>query len=247
MVVEHRVRAKLEAAMGRFIPLLVGALLAAIGVSALATAGARSREVYRERELRLAAERRVEELKETLKEQEARPGRIMVSESGDATALKKEVETLRSALQAAQAKLAAPRPDRERPKPEDAAALQAKALDPSKTAADRLDALSKLRSIPGGRTEAVALALLDVLESGIESDARARILSNLKEAIPEGQAHRVIVLLKSDPEREVREEAAESLGPLKHLDVVRSALEDAANSDAAESVKRQARRALERN
>jgi len=108
-----------------------------------------------------------------------------------------------------------------------------------------IDALSRLRMLPTGRTDEVVLSMLDLLESGIETDQRADILRNLKGAVPLVQSSRVITLLRSDEERVVREEAAETLGPLKDDAQVRAALEEAVRSDASEDVRRQAKAALE--
>jgi len=238
------------------------AVLFTATVASAWVAAARSREAGREREERASLERQVAALRDQVKQLQVqapkpeRPPEISApapapTEPADVAPLRKEVETLRAEV----ARLEAQNRDLKRgargPNPApfagrlDVPNLQARAKDGSVPVEERIEALSRLRMHPTGRSAEVVVSMLDLLESGIETPNRADILRHLKGAIPLVQSPRVITVLRSDAERVVREEAAESLGPLKDDAQVRAALEEAARSDASEEVRREAKAALE--
>ena len=129
------------------------------------------------------------------------------------------------------------------PKPPDAqelARLQAAAMDPTKSAEDRLQALARLRRVPDARTRGVVTGMLRLFETSTNSDVRVNILRNLHRALPLDLKGPVIRALQSDPEREIREEAAETLGPHINDPVVRAALEHASRNDVNEKVREEA-------
>ncbi len=118
------------------------------------------------------------------------------------------------------------------------------ALDPSQGEENRVKALLVLRmSQPDGRTEEVVQSMLDLFSSSTRADLRADILRNLHRALPLRLKDPVLRAL-ADPDGKVREEAAETLGPLKADPAVRAALEHAAKNDPESKVRRQAAASL---
>jgi cell division protein FtsB len=238
------------------------AVLFAATIASAWVAAARSREAGREREERASLERQVAALHDQVKQLESRnqelgrprevPGQVEAAiDRAEVALLRKDMAILKeevARLEALNRELR--RGSRGTPSVPfggrmDAANLQARAKDGSLAVEDRIEALSRLRMLPTGRTPEVVASMLDLLESGIETAHRADILRHLKGAVPLIQSQRVITLLRSDEQRVVREEAAETLGPLKDDAQVRAALEEAARSDASEEVRRQAKAALE--
>jgi HEAT repeat protein len=105
-------------------------------------------------------------------------------------------------------------------------------------------ALRELRRVEGGRTRAVAESLLGLLDTAADPSLRADICRQLHRAVPPDLKGPLLRRLRADADARVREEAAETLGPLKEDPEVRAALEDAARSDAEEKVRSQAARSL---
>lgn len=130
------------------------------------------------------------------------------------------------------------------PKPEEIPGLQATAMNPSMSAEERVKALSRLRSTREGRTREVAASMLQLLETSEDAGIRADILRQLHRALPPDLKDPVLRRLQLDTEAKVREEAAETLGPLKADPAVKSALEQAAQSDADLKVRAQALQSL---
>ena len=83
------------------------------------------------------------------------------------------------------------------------------------------------------------------IHRAIEAAFRADVLRNLKGARGERLENYLLDVLAADPEADVRAEAAESLGPFSSKARVRTALENAARSDASASVRAAALEALE--
>ena len=75
-----------------------------------------------------------------------------------------------------------------------------------------------------GRTPAVTASLLPLLETA-EGSVRADLCRHLKNAVPRELADPLIRAMRADPEASVREEAAETLGPLRAEPAVAKALE----------------------
>jgi len=117
------------------------------------------------------------------------------------------------------------------------------ALDPSRPAAERVKALEDLRFY-GRISPEVAAAMLRIFETSAESAVRADVLRHLHRSLPLGLAATVLRALQSDPERKVREEAAETLGPLRDDPSIRVALEHAAQNDPDLDVRAQALKSL---
>ena len=123
--------------------------------------------------------------------------------------------------------------------------MKARILDTALTAEQRLAALRTLRfSSPLERTAEVVESMLALLEASGEADVRADICRQLdKVTDPRFQAALLFRVMR-DPSAKVREEAAESLGPMAGDPAVKAALEQAAAGDADERVRRQAERSL---
>jgi hypothetical protein len=117
------------------------------------------------------------------------------------------------------------------------------ALDPARPAAERVKALEELRA-HGRITPEVAAAVLRLFDTSPPPAVRADILRHLHRSLPLDQAGLVVRALQTDSDGKVREEAAETLGPLKEDPVVRAALERAAQNDPDLEVRAQALRSL---
>ncbi len=123
--------------------------------------------------------------------------------------------------------------------------LKARILDTALTPGQRLAALRTLRfSAPLERTAEVVESMLLLMEASADAEVRADICRQLdKVTDPRFQAA-LLFRVQRDPSPKVREEAAESLGPLAGDPAVKLALEQAAAGDADEAVRRQAERSL---
>ncbi len=125
----------------------------------------------------------------------------------------------------------------------DVARAAATTLDPNRPAAERVKALQELR-MHNRITVDVAAAMLRLLDTSPAPDARADILRHLHRSLPPDFAASVARALQSDSDRKVREEAAETLGPLKEDPAVRAALEHASQNDPDLDVRAQALKSL---
>lgn len=131
------------------------------------------------------------------------------------------------------------------PKARDPRDVQATALDATKAPAERVGALEWLRmNAPDLRTREVVDALAVLLETSPDAGLRAEICRHLKKAgawVKDPMLRR----LGLDVDERVREEAGETLGPLRDDPEVRAALERSAQSDPARRVREQCRESLE--
>ncbi len=160
--------------------------------------------------------------------------------------------TREAALQAFQDALAAlqrfPDPEEPAPAPKlppDIPALQAQALNPTLNARLRVDALSKLRSAGGdARSPDVVHAMVQLLQTSGDDRIRVDICRHLKGVQSDILKRQLLTSVGSDPVSKVREEAAESLGPMNQDPLVRQALEEAVQKDVSDRVRAQARDAL---
>lgn len=125
----------------------------------------------------------------------------------------------------------------------DTDALKSSLRDESVGESARIKSLALLRATaPEERAEVLEelLPLLDSDDDAIRADT-ARHLSGVTD--PRLVAP-LVQLLESDPSRKVREEAAETLGPLRNTREAKSALESAAQNDASDKVREQAKESL---
>ncbi|HEX7897374.1 MAG TPA: HEAT repeat domain-containing protein [Planctomycetota bacterium] len=141
-----------------------------------------------------------------------------------------------------------PDPDEPAPAPKqppDIPSLQAQALNPTLSARLRVDALAKLRSAgDGARSPAVVNSMVQLLQDSGDDRIRVDICRHMKGVESDFLKRQLLISVRSDPTSKVREEAAESLGPMTEDPLVRQALEEVAQRDASDKVQEQARRAL---
>lgn len=130
------------------------------------------------------------------------------------------------------------------PTPEEIAGWQALCMNPLALPDERVKALLKLRMTRDGRSEEVVRSILELLHAAPDPELRADILRHLKKAVPLLFKDSILKVLTSDPSEKVREEAAETLGPLGTDPAVRAALENASKNDPSEKVRKQAERSL---
>ena len=127
----------------------------------------------------------------------------------------------------------------------DVESLKAVARDASRPSAERVQALMELRdaenflAMRGHRNREVVTSLLPLLKDR-DASVRTDLCRHLKNAVPPDLAEPLVRALKEDPEASVREEAAETLGPIRDVPLVAAALEEAAKSDASKKVRDQA-------
>jgi hypothetical protein len=133
--------------------------------------------------------------------------------------------------------------------PQEIARLQSVAADPSKLPYERVQALLGLRMSeiggqPGGRSREVVAAMVQLLEASDDPKIRADICRHLHRAVPPEFKDPLMRRMQLDAEAKVREEAAETLGPLKGDPSVKAALEHAAQNDPDLKVRAQALQSL---
>jgi hypothetical protein len=122
-----------------------------------------------------------------------------------------------------------------------------KFLDPRQTEAARLAALGHLRSSgPGARGGAVAAAAIALVQTSPSAEARADVWRQMSGAREPMLVPHLVTSLQTDPDRRVREEAAETLGDYNDLPEVQAALRAASEGDAEQGVRREAMRSLGR-
>jgi hypothetical protein len=113
------------------------------------------------------------------------------------------------------------------PMPKDVPALQARALNPTLSPRERVNALSQLRSAgPDARGPDVVHAMVELLQCSGDDRIRADICRHLKGVESVRLKRQLLVSVHTDPTSKVREEAAETLGPMKDDPLVRQALEE---------------------
>lgn len=162
--------------------------------------------------------------------------------SGDLADLKKRVEAL-------ERRANPPRPgpgevNRISPNPAIVEMQKKRLMDPAQPERARASALGMLRSQGANKADDVVEAGLALLEGATEPNIRALILRNLRGAENARVIPSLLGLLKSDPDEDVRDEAARTVGEYKAQAEVRTALEQAASQDASAKVKRTASAAL---
>jgi len=108
----------------------------------------------------------------------------------------------------------------------------------------RAQALGMLRSQNSNKTDDVVEAGLGLLAAATEPNIKALILRGLRGAENVRVFPPVLALLKGDPDEDVRDEAARTLGEYLAQAEVKAALELAASQDASAKVKRTASAAL---
>lgn len=124
-------------------------------------------------------------------------------------------------------------------------ALQAKAQDPTAGPQERLTALARLRSAqPDGRSPDVVRSRIDLLRISPDGEIRADVCRQLSRVVSEELKQQLLVTARTDSFAKAREEAAETLGPMKADPVVRQALESIAVTDPDPRVQEQARKSL---
>ena len=124
--------------------------------------------------------------------------------------------------------------------------LRAKLLDRSLADADRLDALSKLRFLPGGVDAPVASGVCSWFREASAAGTRDTILREIHNTkFPEFQAL-FLDALRSDADETVRQRAAGDIDVYLDDAAVVQALEAARDGDASESVRKKAARTLEK-
>jgi hypothetical protein len=116
--------------------------------------------------------------------------------------------------------------------------------DASQTERSRAQALTMLRSQGANRADDVVDAGLALLAQSTEANIRGLIIRGLRGAENPRVLQPLIALLRSDPDEDVRDEAARTVGEYLPMQEARTALEQAAAEDASEKVKRQATAAL---
>ncbi len=219
---------------------VLGAALAIALLSRRPAAGegeALRTELRRVREERDALARQVEELR-----REPKPAAVPTPAAPPAPKPDPPSEVT-GALQRALQALGTP--ERE-PTPAELTALQAKAIDAAAPEQERVEALARLRSTrPDGRSPEVVRSMVALLDASLDAELRARICTNLHRVVSDDLKRSLLAHVRGDESAKVREEAAESLGPMKLDPVVRAALEQAAQADPDEKVKKQAKRSLE--
>ena len=113
-------------------------------------------------------------------------------------------------------------------------------MDPNQPERSRAAALGMLRSQGANKADDIVEAGLALLAGATEPNIRALILRNLRGAENTRVIPSLLGLLKSDPDEDVRDEAARTSGEYVAQAEVRTALEQAASQDASEKVKRTA-------
>lgn len=125
---------------------------------------------------------------------------------------------------------------------------QAVAIDRELEPRERLKSLRELRFLPEGRSPEVTGAMIEIIEdASVEARIRADVIRNLDGVtLPELRAPLIQSVLH-DPDPEVREEAAETLGEyLKTGDLgVAEVLRQVGEADGANRVRREAQDQLE--
>lgn len=178
----------------------------------------------------------------------------------DTAPLQKKIDGLQTEVAELQRRLAQiesrPSPSRENsggfrmPARADAAqvlAWQTIAMDASKSEAERVEALMRMRitpSDPDGRTPEVVASMLTLLETSTDAKIRADICRHVKRYVPLEMSAPLMRVMSRDGDERVRQEAAETLGPLKADPSIAAALEHAAKNDPSERVRRQAESSL---
>ena len=132
----------------------------------------------------------------------------------------------------------------ERIRPEEIDAQRGIAGDGAASDDTRLAALRQLRSAKGIDRD-VALSMIDLMDATSESRVRADVIRNLHRSRHDELKQPLIDYLLHDPDREVREEAAETLGDYMSDQSVVAALERARDHDSSDDVREQARETLD--
>ncbi len=219
--------------------LLSGALLAAAGLWGIAS----RRSLPPERE---ALRRELEGIR--------RPAGVATPAPVPDPGLERRIQALEAEVAAVERKnaelekrlAAAPPPAAVPPGPAEIARWQVTAVDLSRSERERVEALLRLRLTgPDARTPEVAASMLLLLGSSPDARVRADICRHLKRAVPLALAAPLLSALARDADDKVREEAAETLGPLHADPSVRAALEHAARNDPSDKVRLQAARSLQ--
>jgi hypothetical protein len=164
----------------------------------------------------------------------------------DLDALRRDVEALKKQVGSGRF----PGPDTGRvvrPNPAMIDDLKKRLLNPSQPLRARAQTIGALRSQQAHKTDDVidaAMALFS--EAAADQTTRALIIRNLRGAENPRLADSLIQILTSDPDEDVRDEAARLLGAdyLASKPEARPALEQAAANDASPKVKRTAQAAL---
>lgn len=130
------------------------------------------------------------------------------------------------------------------PAAEEIPALQAKAMDLAADPKDRLAALAKLRMAPDGRSPGVVRSMIDLLRTSADASIRADICRQLNRVVSEELKQQLLLTARGDSDPKTREEAVESLGPMKGDPIVRQFLEVCQTADPHEKVRAQAAKSL---
>lgn len=117
-------------------------------------------------------------------------------------------------------------------------------MDATQPERTRAAALGMLRSQGANKADDIVEAGLGLLAAATEPNIKALILRGLRGAENTRVVSPVLALLKGDPDEDVRDEAARTVGEYKAQAEVKSALEVAASQDASAKVKRTASAAL---
>jgi hypothetical protein len=124
-------------------------------------------------------------------------------------------------------------------------ALQAQFADTSRTEEERLQALRELRGRgPAARTGAAADAAIDLVRTSTNAATRADVWRQMSRAGEPRLVPHLLLSLRADPDRAVREEAAETLADYLKEPGVEAALRAAMDTDTDQRVRRQAAESL---
>jgi len=117
-------------------------------------------------------------------------------------------------------------------------------MDTTKSDQERAAALGTLRLYAGHKTDDVVDAALALLASAKEARIRAVILRNLRGADNAKLPPVLIRILSSDPDEDVRTDAAQTLSDYVGQAEVKTALQQAAANDPSDKVRKRAETAL---